>query len=134
VRVKKEVVAAVVAEASMKMGSDPNYSSVMVGGFVQGQKAATQYITAHQQEVGGAEAVINTIFHAALLAECFKRAGNRTIRAMTYADLDHVAGEEVPERIGTTQVAIREYIDTNVELQPMRDVLYLLALAMDWVS
>jgi hypothetical protein len=130
VRVKKEIVAAVVAEASTKMG-DPNYSAVLVGGFVEQQRAATQYITAAQRELGGAEAVVNCIFHAALIGLCYQRAGNRSVRALAFRDLDHVAGEDVGERLGASQLGIHEYIDSNVLAPEMRRLLYLLALAMD---
>ena len=57
---KKEAVTAVVAEASQKM-SDPNYAAVMVGGFVQVQGALTQYISAHEAELGGADAVTRAL-------------------------------------------------------------------------
>jgi hypothetical protein len=130
VRVKKEVVAEVVTEASTKM-SDPNYSAVLVGGFVQQQRAATQYITADQKELGGAEAVVNCIFHAALIGLCYQRAANRSVRGLAFRDLDHVAGDDVGDRLVAIQPALHEYIDTNVELPAMRRILYLLALAMD---
>jgi hypothetical protein len=133
VRVHKKTVAEVVAEASEKM-VDPNYSAVMIGGFVQTQNPAAQYISAHQQELGGAEQVVNTIFHAALMALCYQRANNRTVPEMSFADLDQVAGDDVAERLRDLQPAVHEYIETNVDSQPVRDVLYLVALAMDWVS
>ena len=129
-RVKKEVVLAVVTEASTKM-SDPNYSAVLVGGFVEQQRAAVQYITAAQHELGGAEAVVSCIFHAGLLALCYQRAANRSVRGLTFRDLDNVAGDDVGDRLEAIQSALREYIDSNVELPAMRRILYLIALAMD---
>ncbi len=44
-KLSKEQVAAVVAEAGKKM-SDPNYSAVLVGGFVQSQTPVAQFISA----------------------------------------------------------------------------------------
>jgi dihydroorotate dehydrogenase len=126
-------VAEVVAEADVKM-SDPNYSAVMVGGFVQEQKAAAQYVGAHERDLGSPEAVVNAIFHAALIGEIFKRTNNRTVRAMDFQDLDHVSGENYAQRLKDLQPAIAEYIEVNVQSPPMRKVLQLLALAMDWVS
>ncbi|MEM9488826.1 MAG: hypothetical protein AAGC55_06760 [Myxococcota bacterium] len=132
-RVRKEMVAEVVEEASLKM-QDPNYSSVMVGGFVQTQKPASQYISAHQEELGEAEAIVNAIFHAALIALCYQRANNRTVPEMSYEDLDYVAGDDIEERLKNLQPYVHSYIETNVEQPPMRKLLYLLALAMDSVS
>lgn len=131
--VRKNTVAEVVAEASTKM-SDPNYSAVMVGGFVQTQPATAQYITAHEQELGGTEAVVHTIFHAALIAVCYQRANNRSVPAMTFEDLDHVSGDDTSERLQNLQPAVHEYIDSNVDSAEIRSVLYLVALAMDWAS
>lgn len=132
-RVHKKTVAEVVAEASEKM-KDPNYSAVMVGGFVQTQSSAAQYISAHEQEIGGTEQVVNAIFHAALVALCYQRANNRTVPEMSFADLDHVAGDDVAQRLHDLQPAVHEYIQTNVDTQAVRDVIFLVALAMDWVS
>ena len=69
-KLTKDQVAAVVTEASQKM-SDPNYSAVMVGGFVQSQTPVAQFISAHERELGGAEAIVNVIFHCALVAQCY---------------------------------------------------------------
>lgn len=132
-RVRKNTVAEVVTEASTKM-ADPNYSAVMVGGFVQTQHATAQYISAHEQEIGSTEAIINTIFHAAVIALCYQRANNRSVPEMSFEDLDHVSGEDTAERLENLQPAIHEYINSNVVNEAERKVLYLVALAMDWVS
>lgn len=132
-RVRKKTVAEVVSEASIKM-QDPNYSAVMVGGFVQTQQPASQYISAHEQELGGTEAVVSTIFHAALIALCYQRANNRTVPEMSFADLDHVSGEDTAGRLENLQPAVHEYINSNVDSDAVKEVLYLLALGMDWAS
>jgi hypothetical protein len=114
--------------------SDPNYSAVMVGGFVQGQSPAVQYIAAFADELGGAEAVINTIFHASLLSLCFQRTNQRSIRRMTFDELNHVADGDRVLQLEEQQPALLEYINANVENETMKRVLMLLALAMEWVS
>jgi hypothetical protein len=130
--VHKKTVAEVVSEASVKM-SDPNYSAVMVGGFVQSQQPTAQYISAHEAEIGSADGIVNTIFHAALIATCYQRAGNRSVPEMNFADLDHVAGDDVSGRLEALQPAVHEYINSNVEIGAMKNILYLIALAMDSV-
>lgn len=132
-KLKKEVVAQVVTEASAKM-SDPNYSAVMVGGFVQTQPQATQFITAHQSELGGAEAIVNVIFHAALIGTCFQRGVGRSARTLSFEDLDSVAGSDVLATLEMRQPSLHEFITSNVENDEAKKLLALLALAFDHVS
>lgn len=131
--ISKQTVLDVVNEASVKM-QDPNYTAVMVGGFVQTQNPAAQYISAHADEIGGPEQVVNAIFHAALLGVCFQRASNRSVPEMSFADLDRVAGSDQAARLERAQPALHEYIVTNVEDAKVRELLCLIALGMDLVS
>lgn len=132
-KIREETVVEVVQEASTKM-ADANYSAVMVGGFVQTQGAAAQYISAFATELGGPEGVVNTIFHASLIAVCFQRAYNRTVREIRFDELDHVAEGDREGALKVQQPAILEYIEANVEDPAMRKVLVLLSLAMEFVS
>ncbi len=133
VKIPEKVVAELVAEASLKM-SDPNYSAVMVGGFVQSQSAAVQYISAHEQELGGADGVVNVIFHAALIAQCFQRANNRSVRAISFEELDRVATGDRNATLERAQPALLGYIEANIEGEAMKRIVVLLALSMDWVT
>ena len=133
-RIDDKVVTEIVTEASTKM-NDPNYSAVMVGGFVQSQNPAAQFVTAHESELGGADSIVSVIFHAALLAQCFQRANNRAVRPMSFEDLDSAASTGDP--LGTLakrQPALSDFIVSNVEHPEARKLLALLALAMDHVS
>jgi hypothetical protein len=132
-RIDQATVLEVVKEASNKM-SDPNYSAVMVGGFVQAQGPAAQYISAHATELGGPEGVVNTIFHAAVIALCFQRTNRRSVRSIRFDELDHVAGGDREEALRIQQPAVLDYIEVNVEVPAMRQVLVLLALGMELVS
>ncbi|MBT8493572.1 MAG: hypothetical protein KJO07_10980 [Deltaproteobacteria bacterium] len=132
-RIAEKTVAEVVQEASAKM-SDPNYSAVLVGGFVQEQPATCEYIKSNLDEMGGAEAVVNCIFHAALIAVCFQRGNNRSVRTMEFDDLDYVSDGDRKEKLEGQQPAILAYIEENVENDGMKRVLMLIALAMEWVS
>jgi hypothetical protein len=132
-KLKKEVVAQVVSEASTKM-SDPNYSAVMVGGFVQSQTSTSQFITAHQKELGGAEAIVNVIFHAALLGQCFQRGVGRSVRALSFEDLDSVAGGDTLATLEMRQPSLHEFITSNVENDDAKKLLALIALAFDHAS
>lgn len=114
--------------------TDPNYSAVQVGGFVQAQTAAAQYVGAHVDELGGADKVAETLFHAAIIGLCFQRGYRRTVREMTFEELDYVADGDRLARLREDQPAIADYIEVNIESAPIRKVLVLIALAMEWVS
>ncbi|HUH04522.1 MAG TPA: hypothetical protein VML75_21145 [Kofleriaceae bacterium] len=130
-KISEATMVEVVTEASTKM-SDPNYSAVMVGGFVQMQKVAAQFISAHEGELGGAEAVVNTIFHTSLIALAFQRANNRSVPTLSFEDLDHVSDSDPNARLTRVQPAVHAYITTNVEEESTRKLLMHMALAMDW--
>ena len=132
-KLKKELVAEVVAEASRRM-SDANYSAVLVGAFVEHQMPASQFISAHEDELGGAEAIIGVVFHAALIAAAFERGAGRTARILEYEDLDAVARGDSLATLATRQPAMHEFITSNVEHDASRKLLALLALAFDHAS
>ncbi|MBL9018388.1 MAG: hypothetical protein JNL83_29650 [Myxococcales bacterium] len=131
-KLTKDQILSVVTEASQKM-SDPNYSSVMVGGFVQSQTPVAQFISAHERELGGAEAIINVIFHCALIAEAFRRAGGK-VREMSYEDLDAAARGEPLKRLHKAQLPLHEFILANVENEEAQKLIAMIALAIDGMS
>ena len=130
-KLTKEQVMIVVTEASQKMG-DPNYASVMVGGFVQMQTPVAQFISAHERELGGAEAVINVIFHCALVAECFQKAGAR-LREISYEDLDAAARGEPLKRLEKAQLPLHEFIQANIDNEEVKKLVAMIALAIDQI-
>lgn len=128
-KLTKEQVASVVQEASTKM-SDPNYASVLVGGFVQSQTPVAQFLSAHERDLGGAEAVINVIFHCALIAQAYQRAGGR-IRGLTYEDLDQAARGDPMKNLEAAQLPVHEFIAANVENTQAQELIAMIALAID---
>ena len=131
-KLTKEQVAAVVTEASQKMG-DPNYASVLVGGFVQTQTQVAQFISAHERELGGADAIVSVIFHIALVAQCFQRNGGR-IRSLSYEDLDNAARGEPLPRLEKAQLPLHEFIKANIENEEAQKLVAMIALAIDGMS
>ncbi len=128
--IKKETVATVVAEASQRM-SEANYSATLVGGFVQAQPSMVQYVSAHEEELGGAEGVVNVIFHAALIAQAFQRSNGGRIRSVSFDDLDRVAGGDSMELLTVAQPFVHGFIEENVPAPVARSILALLSLALD---
>lgn len=131
-KLTKDQVATVVTEASQKM-SDPNYSAVLVGGFVQSQTQVAQFISAHDQELGGAEAIVNVIFHCALVAQCFQRHGGR-VRTLSYQDLDDAARGEPLPRLAAVQLPLHEFIKANIEHEEAQKLVAMIALAIHGMS
>ena len=131
-RIPEKVVAQMVQEASVKM-ADPSYAQTMVGSWVQAQPAATKYMTAHVKELGGPEAVVNMVFHAQLLASCFLRHAGRSVRKMSFSELDAVSSGDRDAELKKRQPALFDYLQANVENAEMRKVLTLIALGMDYV-
>ena len=132
-KMKKETMAEVVTEASAKM-TDPNYSAVLVGDFVENQAPAVQFISAHEPELGGAEAIISVICHCALIGQAFARAAGRTSRELSFDDLDAVASGDALKALETRQPAPFEFIMSNVEHPVAQKLIALVALAMDSAS
>ncbi|HVV88338.1 MAG TPA: hypothetical protein VHE35_35090 [Kofleriaceae bacterium] len=128
--IKKETVAAVVAEASQRM-SEPNYSASLVGGFVQAQPSVVQYVSAHEDELGGAEGVVNVIFHAALIGQAFQRGNGGRTRTLSFDDLDRAAGGDSMELLSAAQPFVHGFIEENVAAPVARSILALVSLALD---
>jgi hypothetical protein len=131
--IPEKVVAAVVAEASTKM-SDPKYAQMLVGTWVQTQPDAARYVSASAKELGGAQGVVNTVFHCALIATCYLRHFGRSVRTMRFHELDAAASGDRDANLRRKQPAIADYVQANVELEEMRRTVVLMALAMDLVS
>ena len=131
-KLKQDQVAVVVNEASAKM-SDPNYSAVLVGGFVQSQTPVAQFISAHERDLGGAEAIVSVIFHCALVGQCYQRAGGK-VRTLSYEDLDAAARGDPLARLEKAQLPLHEFIKANVENEEAQKLIAMIALAIDGMS
>ena len=129
-KLTKEQVLAIVTEASTKMAADANYSSVMVGGFFQTQQQVSNFVQAHEQELGGTEGIVSVIFHCALVAEVYRRNGGR-IRTLSYEDLDGAARGEPLPRLEKAQLPLHEFIKANVENVEAQKLIAMIALAID---
>ncbi|MEZ4365501.1 MAG: hypothetical protein R2939_04325 [Kofleriaceae bacterium] len=129
-KLKKETLAAVVAEASKQM-SDPNYSAVMVGGFVENQAPTTQFIGSHGDDLGGAEGIVSVIFHCALIALAFERDAGTAPAELSFDDLDAVAKGRPLVTLEGRQPAIHEFITSNLERSEAQHLVALVALAME---
>jgi hypothetical protein len=101
---------------------------------VQSQTPAAQFIGAHDQELGGAEAVVNVIFHCALVSTCFQISGGRTPRTLGYEDLDFAARGKPLDNLSKIQPAIADFIKTNIEHPSAQELVAMIAIAFDSMS
>ena len=97
---------------------------------MQSQTPVAQFISAHERELGGAEAIVNVIFHCALVAQCYQRAGGK-IRTLSYEDLDAAARGNPIENLEKKQLPLHEFIKANVENAEAQNLIAMIALAID---
>jgi len=128
-KIENEHMAAVVTEASKRM-SEPDFSATLVGEFVQDQMAITQYVTAHEQELGGAEAVISVVFHAALLVRAIEKALQLPCPIAGFEELDQAARGDAAKTLKKTQPSLHEFIMSNVENPAHQHLLCLAGVAL----
>ncbi len=120
-------VAEVVAAVSERM-KEPTYAQLAVGNFVQAQPHVSKYLTAKMERLGGGEAVIHAVFHAEVLAECF-REHHGTEPVVSFARLDETSGLDPVGRFADEEPALATYLEGNVEAR-MRGVLAHVGLAL----
>ncbi len=133
--IPEQVVAEVVREISARM-SDPSYGQLAVGSFVQAHPEASQFLSAHMDELGGGENVIHAVFHAQVLARCFEHhLEDAALPPLGFTDLDVVSrGGEPVARLEASQPALNDYLGSNVTEPAMRRLLALIALGLDAVT
>lgn len=127
---EEALVAGVVSEVSERMKESPNYTQIALGNFVQEQPSLSQFLSAKMRDVGDGEGVVHTVFHAEVLAECFRRhLGCKALPPVSFDTLNAVATGPLAERSEESVPALFGYIQSNVEDERMRGALYLVALA-----
>jgi hypothetical protein len=133
--IPEQIVAEVVARTSERMAKDPAFPQLAVGSFVQSHPDVSRYVTANSDTLGG-EGVIHVVFHAEVMAECFRSHLARDLPAVDFATLDAAAsGEgEIAERLRQLQPALSGYLESNVDDEPLRQTLALIAIAFDKVA
>ena len=127
VAIPEKDVAAVVAAVSERM-KDPMYAQLAVGSFVQAQPYLSKFLTAKMDRMGGGEAVIHAVFHAELLAECF-RTHHGGDRVVGFEKLDQTHGDDPLDRFKGVEPALGAYLEGNADA-PMRGVVAHVGLAL----
>lgn len=128
--IPEALVAEVVSHTSDQMAKDPSYPQLAVGAFVQAHPDVSRYVAANTSTLGG-EGVIHAVFHAEVMAECFRRHLGRPLRSIRFAMLDAVASKsgKTTQRFAKAQPALADYVKSNVDAEPVRELLALIGLA-----
>jgi hypothetical protein len=108
---------------------DPSYPQLAVGNFVQNHPDVSRFVTAQADNLGGGEAVIHVVFHAEVLAECFRRHGKADLVAVDFAALDRASTEDPMSEFDRVQPALASYVASNVDSPALRGILAHIGLA-----
>lgn len=128
-KIGNEHMAAVVTDASKRM-QNPDFSAGIVGEFVVGQPAISQYVSASEGELGGAEGVLAVIFHAGLLAAAIERALGMPCPTAGFEDLDRATQGDPKKILKQTQPALYEFIASNIDDKARQRMLCLAGVAL----
>ena len=128
--IPESTVAAVVNEVSGHM-KNPQYAELAVGDFVTAHPDAGRFISAQAKELGGSEAVVHVIFHAQVLAECFRKHRKRRLAPVTFPVLNRHASKDCLGTLAKVEPALHDYLAANVDEPRQREAIAHLALAMN---
>ncbi len=140
-RIREEKLTLVVQEEGPKLG-DPKHIQRLVNAFMGAQRAATQYIIAHDKELGAA-GIVTTLLHAEIISRAFARESGRRPPTLSMSDLDAGARRSAePDALMVDQPAVLDYLRANVgtdsgftpaQVKVAHEILSLVALSFDHV-
>ncbi len=129
--ISEAIVAKVVARVSESM-KDASYAQLAIGGFVQAQPNISQYLSSKAPRLGGAQSIVHIVFHAEVLAECWRQAQGKPLDDVTveYRQLDLASQGDVLVRFAQREPALSSYIASNVDDPLLRLELCRIGLAL----
>jgi hypothetical protein len=122
-------VAAVVARVSESM-KDPRFAQLAIGSFVQAQPHISQYLSAKAARIGGAQSVVHIVFHAEVLAECWRAQDKSLDQVVEYRQLDLASQGDVTARFAEREPALASYVSSNVDDPVLRLEICRIGLAL----
>lgn len=128
--ISEAVVADVVSRVSERM-KDARYAQLAVGAFVQSQPHISQFLSAKAARIGGAQSVVHIVFHAEVMAECFRQEEGTTDDPLVeYRNLDLASQGDVITRFAEREPALSSYVVSNVDEPVLRLELSRIGLAL----
>ena len=127
--VSEELVTTVVTEVSKRMGN-PQYGELAIGTFVQSQPEMSRFLSAHADELGGAEGVMHAVFHAQVLSECFQKSRNQDVPVVPFSLLDETHTDDPMKTLESCEPAVASYVASNIDSVSAQRLLAHLGLAL----
>lgn len=131
--IAESLVADVVAHTSERM-KDGSFAQLAVGNFVQRQPNLAQFLTAKAARLGGAGQLVELVFHAELMCECFRRALGRELPVVSFATLDLASQGEAKKRFAEREPALSSYVVSNVDAAAVQSELFRVGLALSMAA
>jgi hypothetical protein len=127
--VSEAVVAKVVADISEQM-KDPSFVQLSVGSFVQDQPQLSQFLGAKAAKLGGAEALVQLVFHAQVLAECLRQARGDSLDTVGFEQLDRASQGDFAKIFADREPHLASYVASNLDDERLRSELCRVGLAL----
>ncbi len=128
--VSEEVVGAVVADISERM-KDPAFAQLAVGSFVEGQPQISRFLSAKAGRLGGAQVLMELVFHAEVLRECLSRSqAGRDVPEVDYPMLDKASQGDFTKAFTKREPHLANYVASNLEQDNQRAELCRVGLAL----
>ncbi|MFT3924736.1 MAG: hypothetical protein QM778_19535 [Myxococcales bacterium] len=128
--VSEGVVAEVVADISERM-KDPNFAQLSVGSFVENQPHISRFLSAKANRLGGAQALMELVFHAEVLRECLARAaGGRDVPEVGFPVLDKASQGDFKAAFTQREPHLANYVASNIDQEGQRAELCRVGLAL----
>jgi hypothetical protein len=128
--ISEQVVETVVGHTSERMRDDPDFVQLCVGSFVQAQPEVSRFLSAKAARLGGAEALVQLVFHAHVLLECFEAGLGASPRVVDFRLLDEASQGDFVSDFTQREPHLASYVASNVEQPELRRELCRIGLAM----
>jgi|GEM_PF-1719455 len=128
--VSEAMVAQVVAEISERM-KDPNFVQLSVGSFVEEQPHISRFLSAKAGRLGGAQVLMELVFHAEVLRECLSRgAAGRDVPEVDFRLLDRASQGDFQQAFSKREPHLANYVASNLEQDVQRGELCRVGLSL----
>jgi hypothetical protein len=127
--VSEAVVTAVVSHTSEQM-KDPSFVQLSVGSFVEAQPHVSRFLSAKAARLGGAEALVQLVFHAEVLLECVRQSSGQSVKSIDFPLLDRASQGDFASLFTNREPHLANYVASNVDDAKLRQELCRIGLAM----
>jgi hypothetical protein len=127
--VSEATVSSVVAEVSEQM-KDPAFVQLAVGNFLEIQPHISRFLSAKAGRLGGAQVLMELVFHAQVLLECLRKEAGREVPEVSFPVLDRASQGDYAQTFTAREPHLANYVASNVEADNVRSELCRVGLAL----